>query len=427
MTPQAISPGRRVRFPLFARVLLAALAGAALGSMAGSAEVLGVSASDLGAAGMLVIKALKILATPLIFLAVVDASVRICLPARKAGVLLLVAAANGAVAVAIGLGVAHVLGAGQGAFKAILDATSADAIPAPPITDRAISSLLPASIVEPFASGSIVAVVVLALLFGSALRAVRKDEPAGVAAVESAVRAALAACSKVLSWIVATMPFAVFAVVTQVVAKAGLSLVRDLGMFLVTMLVGLALHVFVYYALVLWLAARRSPLGFLRGAADALATAISCSSSLATLPVTLRCLADLRITPGSARLASCVGTNLNHDGIILYEAAAAIFVAQALGMDLGVGQQLAIALAAVVAGVGIAGIPEAGLVTLPLVLGAAGIPVAAVASVVPALLPVDWIIGRCRAATNVASDMVVAAVIDRFSPDRQNEEEVAHV
>jgi DAACS family dicarboxylate/amino acid:cation (Na+ or H+) symporter len=119
----------------------------------------------------------------------------------------------------------------------------------------------------------------------------------------------------------------------------------------------------------------------------------------------------------SARALDCSAGNLNHDGIILYEAAATIFVAQALGTDLSLSAELGVAAAAVMAGIGIAGVPEAGLITLPLVLAAGGIPASVAALVVPLLLPVDWLIGRLRAATNVASDMTVATLLDRLSPE----------
>jgi Na+/H+-dicarboxylate symporter len=136
-----------------------------------------------------------------------------------------------------------------------------------------------------------------------------------------------------------------------------------------------------------------------------------------TLPVTLRCLKDLGVTTGSSRLAACIGTNLNHDGIVLYEAAATLFVAQALHLDLSLSAQLAVAMAAVLAGIGMPGVPEAGLVTMPLVFAAAGIPDAIAPVVLPLVLPVDWLIGRCRAAVNVTSDMVVATLLDRIAPE----------
>ena len=116
-------------------------------------------------------------------------------------------------------------------------------------------------------------------------------------------------------------------------------------------------------------------------------------------------------------MAACIGTNFNNDGIMLYEAMATLFLCQALGYDLSLGQQITVVLASVMAGVGIAGIPEAGLIILPLVLGAAGIPEATIAVAIPLIVPVDWIIARVRSGVNVMADMTVAMVLDRFEPE----------
>jgi Na+/H+-dicarboxylate symporter len=184
-----------------------------------------------------------------------------------------------------------------------------------------------------------------------------------------------------------------------------------LAIFVLLVAAGMAVHVLVWYALVLRLVARVSPNRFFADAADPLVTALGVGSSLATLPVTLRALEErMGVSSESARLAAVVGTNLNHDGIVLYEAAAALFVALVYGIALGLLAQLRVVSLAIVAAVGIAGVPEAGLVTLSLVIGGVGLPLAAV----PLLLPVDWMLGRLRAMTNVASDMVVANVLDRF-------------
>ena len=116
-------------------------------------------------------------------------------------------------------------------------------------------------------------------------------------------------------------------------------------------------------------------------------------SSLATLPVTLEALDRMGVSPQSARMAACVGTNLNNDGILLYEAMAVLFVAQACGVTLSISEQLVAAGACVIAGVGISGIPEAGLISLLLVLKTVKvIPDELVVQVVPLLLTVDWVL-----------------------------------
>ncbi len=163
-----------------------------------------------------------------------------------------------------------------------------------------------------------------------------------------------------------------------------------------------------------WLVGGKSPRVYLGRGADAILTGLSCNSSLATIPITLRCLTEkMGVSEESARLAACVGTNLNNDGITLYEAMAALFLAQAYGFDLTLGQQAIVVLASLMAGMGVAGVPEAGLIVLPLVLAAAGLPEQLIVVAIPLILPVDWIIARARSGVNVMSDMLVAILLDR--------------
>ena len=141
----------------------------------------------------------------------------------------------------------------------------------------------------------------------------------------------------------------------------------------------------------------------------------STNSSLATVPVTLRCLTEkMNVSTRSSRLSVLIGTNLNNDGIILYEAMTALFLAQALGFNLELSQQILIVAAAVMVGVGVSGIPEAGLITLPLVLSTIGLSEQLIITLIPLIATIDWIIARCRSVVNVMSDMLVAILLDRF-------------
>jgi Na+/H+-dicarboxylate symporter len=198
------------------------------------------------------------------------------------------------------------------------------------------------------------------------------------------------------------------------VARSGITVFHALGGFMFVILLGLGIHGLIYYPLVAWFVGRKTPREYVGRGADAILTGLSCNSSLATVPVTLRCLTEkMRVSDESARLAACVGTNLNNDGITLYEAMAALFLAQAYGFELSLGQQVTVVLASLMAGIGIAGIPEAGLIVLPLVLGAAGLPDEAILVAIPLIMPVDWIIARARSGVNVMSDMLVAILLDR--------------
>ena len=269
-----------------------------------------------------------------------------------------------------------------------------------------------------------ITVVLLGLLIGAALKKVKtRQEAQGNAAtflpVERLVEAVYHTLIQMLHWVVQAVPFAVFGVVAQVVGRSGITIFHALGSFLGVILLGLGIHSLIYYPLVAWLVGRKTPRAYLGGGADAILTGLSCNSSLATVPVTLECLDEkIGVSDESARLAACVGTNLNNDGITLYEAMAALFLAQAYGFNLAIGQQAVVVLASLMAGIGVAGIPEAGLIVLPLVLAAAGLPEQLIVVAIPLILPVDWIIARVRSGVNVMSDMLVAILLDRFRARR---------
>jgi Na+/H+-dicarboxylate symporter len=267
----------------------------------------------------------------------------------------------------------------------------------------------------PFSTGNIIGVVLLALCIGATLRRLHGNAEQGHGVIHSLVRVIEHVYSwlvQILGWIILAVPLAVFGVVAQVVGKAGIGVFAVLWIFLVAMLVGLLIHALGYYPLVAWLVGKKSPKIYLGQGADAIMTGVSCNSSLAAVPVTLRCLDRMQVSPQSARLAACVGTNLNNDGITLYEAMAALFLAQALGFDLSMGSQVLIVAASMIAGAGVAGIPEAGMIVLPLVLSAAGLPPHVIGAAIPLIMTVDWIIARARSGVNVLSDMLVAILLD---------------
>lgn len=420
-----MSAPARFKVPLFARVLAGVTVGAILGVAFGKDPiVLGAGNEQLGELGMLVIRLLKALAVPLVLFAILDTFLKTQISARSGLKLLAICAVNVSVAFTIGLLLMNVLRPGdasradfqklqtEGNVAPLKEVVGADALS--PI--KALQSYVPESMVDPFLKNAIIPVVLLTLLFGAALRKL-KEEPAetriDLQSIESLVHGALKALVLVLDWVVLTVPFAVLGLVAQVVGRAGLGVFSALAPFLGVVLLGMSLHAFVYYPLVAWVVGRRTPREFLGKGADAVLTGLSTNSSLATVPVTLHCLTDkLGVSQESARLAACVGTNLNNDGITLYEAMAALFVAQALGLDLTFGQQAVVVASSLMAGIGIAGIPEAGLVMLPLVLGAMGLPAPMVAVAIAFVVPVDWILARARSGVNVMSDMVVAILLD---------------
>ncbi|MCP5005043.1 MAG: dicarboxylate/amino acid:cation symporter [Planctomycetes bacterium] len=184
---------------------------------------------------------------------------------------------------------------------------------------------------------------------------------------------------------------------------------RKIGFYAMTVLFGLCMHALIVLPLILKFFAKRNVLSYFRGASAALLTAFSTASSSATLPVTIKCSEENnQISPRSAAFVLPLGATINMDGTALYEAVAAIFIAQLYGIDLGMGHLIIIFLTATLAAIGAAGIPEAGLVTMVIVLEAVGLPIEGISMI----LMIDWFLDRCRTTINVWGDSVGAAVID---------------
>ena len=415
-------------WPLSARILTAVCAGTVLGIVAGNQPFLGTFGNDqLGQLGMLVIRLLKALAIPLILFAILDAFLHSPITARSGGRLVVICLINASVALGIGLTLMNTLEPGtawQGRLQELASQLGPAADKPKATVDasldplRNLSGYIPQSLLQPLLDNNVIAVVLLALLFGAALSRMQarqgETDVADIRPLQGLISAVYYLLVKVLGWVVEIMPFAVFGLIAQVVGRAGLGIFADLAGFLGVIVLGLCLHGLLYYPLIAWLAGGKSPGVYFRQGADAVVTGLSTNSSLASIPVTLNCLRRMQVSEGNARLAVCAGTNLNNDGITLYEAMAALFLAQALGADLGLGAQMVIVFAALMAGAGVAGIPEAGLIVLPLVLSAAGLPESIVAAAIPLIVPVDWIIARLRSAVNVLSDMLVAILLDAW-------------
>jgi solute carrier family 1 (high affinity glutamate transporter) protein 1 len=213
-------------------------------------------------------------------------------------------------------------------------------------------------------------------------------------------------------------PFGVFGLIAAKLGEAGggdavWGELLKIGKYFMTVLIGLGIHAMVVLPILLLILARRSPIRYALGMLPAIGTAWSTASSSATLPVTLECTEERnKVSRRSALFVLPIGATINMDGTALYEAVAAIFIAQASGIDLSAGQQVLIFITATLAAIGAAGIPQAGLVTMVIVLNAVGLPLEGIGLI----LAIDWFLDRFRTAVNVWGDSVGAAVVDRFYP-----------
>jgi len=421
------------KLPLYLQVIIGVAIGAVLGVLFGSEPYLwGLLKNEtLGQLGMLVIRLLKTLATPLVFLAILDALIHCDISLHHVGRLLAICGFNLLVAMSIGLTIMNVFAPGESWSGHIQELSAQlpygvtktsikiapEGVSLNPLKN--LAGYIPENIVEPFVKNNVISVILLALFMGNALRYVKQHpfvgDNAGIDLLTKLITAGYHLIMQMLAWIIFVIPVAITGVVAQVVGKSGLSVFMLLGVFLVTMLAGLLIHSWVYYpCMARWLG--KMPIKrYLGQGMDAILTGFSTNSSLATVPVTLRCLTEkMGISERSARLSALIGTNLNNDGIILYEAMTAIFLAQAIGFNLDMPQQLLIVAASVMVGIGVSGIPEAGLIALPLVLSTIGLSEQLIVLIIPLIATIDWIIARCRSIVNVMSDMLVAILLDRF-------------
>ena len=228
-------------------------------------------------------------------------------------------------------------------------------------------------------------------------------------------------------------PIGIFCLVASKFGQANLDgdlgkMAGQQGLYLLTIIAGLCFHAFVTLFIIYWLFTKKNPITFFKHMSQAVLTAFSTASSTATLPVTMECATDKAgVSEKSVKFVLPLGATINMDGTALYEAAAAIFIAQIYfplsGEELTMSIQVTIAVVATLAAIGAAGIPEAGLVTMLIVLNAAGLPV----EFFGLILMVDWLLDRFRTAVNCFGDSVGAALVDTVMPkdEEVSEEETA--
>jgi len=274
-----------------------------------------------------------------------------------------------------------------------------------------ILSLVTPNLVVSAAQTQLLPIIFWSILFSAALTTLgEKGKP--VLAFFDGVNEAM---MKLVVWLMYFAPIGIFALVAGRLGQAGGGVafwqeLQAVGWHVVTVLSGLALH-FVVLCLILIFLARRG-CGYFVKMLHALLTAFGTASSSATLPLTMQCARENKVDNRAVEFTLPLGSTVNMDGTALYEAAAVMFIAQAYGLDMSLGQQAIIFVTATLAAIGAAGIPEAGLVTMVIVLSAVGLPLEGIAL----LLTVDWFLDRFRTTVNVWGDSVGAAVVHRFLP-----------
>merc|ERR1719333_1491505 len=218
----------------------------------------------------------------------------------------------------------------------------------------------------------------------------------------------------ITTWVIYMAPVGVFFLIGgQILEMEDFSVVAgQLGLYFMTVLVGLFVHGFVVLPIIFTICTRQLPFRFIANMTNAFTTAFGTASSSATLPVTINLLEEKNgVDPRIARFVLPIGATINMDGTALYEAVAAIFISQVRSYQLSLGQIAAISITATAASIGAAGIPQAGLVTMVMVLDTVGLP----AEDVTIILAVDWLLDRFRTAINVLGDSIGAGLVYHLS------------
>jgi len=367
-----------------------------------------------GLVGTLFVDLLKMVLIPLVFasIAVGVANLRAHKQIHRVWVVTLgFFVLSMSIAIVLGLSAANIFEPGRGMqLSMFADATSAFQAKQLPVSDF-FAQLLHNIFKNPLAAlaqGDVLAVVVFSLILGIALVIGGERYKNILHLLQELLEITL----MIVGWIMRLAPFGIMALLIKLAATQDAALLTTLAQFVAVVIGTTLIHGVIALPLILYLTTGVTPWRFWLGAREALITAFATSSSSATLPVTLRCVEQhLHVRRDIAGFVVPLGATCNMDGTALYEAAAALFVANLAGIDLSFGQQLVVFFTAMLGAIGAPGIPSAGMVTMIVVLQSVGLPVEAIAI----LLPIDRLLDTFRTAVNVEDDMIASMVVQKLT------------
>jgi len=321
------------------------------------------------------------------------------------------------VAITLGLTAANLFKPGKGLqlpmFQDAMENFQAHEMTLPEFFTQFLHSLFQ-NPVTAMAEANIIAVVIFALLMGIAL-VIGGEKFQNIRVF---LQELLELVLMLVGWIMKLAPICIMALLIKLVVTQDFSLLMILIKFISLVIGTILLHALVVLPMILYLVTGMTPIKFWRGAREALITAFATSSSSATLPVTLQCAEqNLHVKRNIAGFVLPLGATVNMDGTALYEAAAALFIANLVGVDLNLMQQMIVFFTAMLAAMGAPGIPSAGMVTMLLVLQSVGLPVEAIAI----LLPIDRLLDAFRTSVNVEGDMIGSLVVQKVVESDTNQ------
>lgn len=318
------------------------------------------------------------------------------------------------IAVLIGVGMVNLMQPGSGLspelkHRLLLQATTVPAPATNPGTTGVdfVVALVPSNIVKAMADGDMLAVMVFALLLGAGLAATRTEH---ARRFEEVLQGLYDVAMRLLEMVIRVAPLGVACLTFTLTARLGFDILRQLGAYVLTVVLALAIQQFVVYsASVAWLGGM-GPLRFFRGVREAMLTAFSTASSNATLPTSLKVAErELGLPPHVSRFVLTVGSTANQNGTALFEGVTVLFLAQFYGVTLTLAQQFTVVFICILGGIGTAGVPAGSLPVVAMILGLVGIPVEGIGMI----LGVDRLLDMCRTTLNVTGDLAAAVVVSR--------------
>ena len=266
-------------------------------------------------------------------------------------------------------------------------------------------NMVPTNPITSMAEGDMLGVIFFALFLGITITLIPKEKADPLIKAFDGLNDAVI---KMVTLAMETAPYGVFALMLNVVADLGLDILLLLFKYALVVVLGLTLHVAFTHMSLIFFYVRQSPVKFIRAIKEAIVMAFSTSSSSATLPISLDVAqTNLGVSRQVSTFVLPLGATINMDGTALYQAVAAVFIAQVFGLDLTLAQQLTIVLTATLASVGAAGVPGAGMITLALVLSTLGVPETGIALI----FGLDRILDMCRTTINIIGDLTLTTLM----------------
>lgn len=416
---------KKLRIPLYLQILIGMFLGIIWGLVAIRWDLVDFTNNWIRPWGTIFIKALKLVAVPLVFISLIKGITSMSDMAKLSSVggkTILLYLCTTIVAISIGLFVANTFQPGATfpeenrtellalyGDKAENLKTEADKVKEQPILQPLVDIVPENIFLAASDNKKMLQVILFALLFGISMVLVGKEK---LHALHHVINGVDAVILKIIELIMLLAPYGTLALLAGLVIDfAGdANLFQALGWYVLCVVGGLATLVLLFYPMLVFLF-RTAPLPrFFRAMLPAQLTAFSTSSSAATLPVTLTQANKIGVSEDVAEFVLPVGVTINMDGTGCYQAIAAVFIAQVMGLDLSLADQLAIVLTALASSVGTPGIPGGSIIMLTIILNAAGIPMEGIALI----LGVDRLLDMCRTVTNVTGDMAVASIVGKF-------------